>query len=257
MASVNSTSNNGQIQQTQIDSGATVDGGDKVNKTSSGVGGGENLTVEKGQSQGDPQGVANGHDIDQPPAPGADPNMETPMQNMDDSSWDETCDVYALIHTALQENAKAQNEMQKESNDMETENLEQYMDSQDKLADDTKTLAMNQGTAQMVSGVTTAVGGVAAGATAGSPALSGAINSGTGGLAGTATGIEGMADAGLQGDIKLDEKECTIAQNAQQKSADLRQSHGKSFDKTEEAMSETKRQQGDLYNAQAQAMRGS
>lgn len=238
--------------QTQVGTETKVDGGVT---TSAGVSNNPNLTVETSTDTPSNGNSMEQHEIQNPPDGSVDPSMKTPMQNMDDARWDETCDIFALIHKALRENAKATNEMEVEANAQSVEDLEDFMAAQDKLASDTTKLARNQGIAQTVGGAVSMGGGVAGGATAKSMGVSMSVNSAAGGGGGIATGIEGIVDASLQGDLKLEEKESTVAQAAQQKSAGLRDKHGQTFDKIMSAEESIRQQNASVVSSQQQAIR--
>ena len=235
-----------------------VDGAKKASAaapvtTAKGIADGQDLMVETSDQHAVATG-AGSHECE-PPAPGADPGLKTPMQNLDDPSWNKTCDIFALIHRALADNNKVQNDLAREQDANSVKELMDYMKSQDKLAADTVEASKAQGIAQAVGGGLAIAGGVGGGFASASPALSASFNSAGGASSGMATGIESAVDAPLQGEMKDDQKEATVAEAAQHKSESLRDKHSGTFSKGMNAEEAISQQRSAMFSAQEQALR--
>ncbi len=217
--------------------------------------GGENVVIQQQIDKPDLAQVDQ-HDIDNPPAPGVDANKATSLHDMDAASWNPTCDIYALIHNALAENAKQQNETKHEMGTYEALSVADQLHDANELAKKTAKAAKDAAIAQTIGGAVSAGVSVAgAGAAMKRSSLGNAVTGAGQSSSGLATGIQGWVDAGLQGDIKRLEGQQSLDAHIVQKNGELRGDYGQSFSKTLGAEDELRRQQGEVYNAASQAMR--
>ena len=242
-------------QQPDVDGKAKVEGGVGGVAAGKGVAGDDGLVIENADDAPGVGAPGPTHEIDAP-KPGADANMPTPMQDMNHEGWLDFKAIWLMIHIAGFDTMRELNEIQEKASENEVMELKDYIKAQDDLADDTKESETNKGWAQIAAGTAGIVGGLGGVYAGSSNAALGQAFSGVGSSAGgLGTAIETEWDAGLQGQLKTDEKESTVAQTAMQKSGDLWQKYGSAFAKTLDTDSEVRRSQADMYNAQTSALK--
>lgn len=240
-------------QQQGVDNRTAIDGGAEPIQTGKGIVGG-GLIIETSHNPSVVAAAGVTHDIDVPPRPGANPNMPTPMDSMDDPSWQPSRDIMAALQEAISHTHKELNKLDVDANTDAVQNLKEYIDSMNQQAADTKELAEHQAIAQTVAGFVGIAGGVGAIGTSGNLALSQGVGSVGGGASSLSTAIEGAADAGLQGDLKTDEKDTAVAQDAMGRSSDLWRKFGEALDKAMSAESDTTRTKAELASIAMNAM---
>ncbi|MCG8691237.1 MAG: hypothetical protein MI806_08505 [Minwuiales bacterium] len=240
-------------QQQGVENRTAIDGGAEPIQTGKGIVGG-GLIIETSHNPSVVAAAGVTHDIDVPPGPDANPNMPTPMDSMDDPSWQPSRDIMAALQEAISHTHKELNKLDVDANTDAVQNLKEYIDSMNQQAADTKELAEHQAIAQTVAGFVGIAGGVGAIGTSGNLALSQGVGSVGGGASSLSTAIEGAADAGLKGDLKTDEKDTTVAQDEKGGSRDLWQKFNESLNNEARAESEITQMKGEMASMTSSAL---
>lgn len=213
----------------------------------------EGVTIEQANGEGDPvPGSEHGCET---PAPGADPTLKTPMQDLLDKKWDETADIFSLLRFFASENATEMSDLEVQSTQDSNNQFSKLIEGKIELADLKK--AQSTFNAWMT-GLDGGVKGLTAGgqlATAGNVGHNAATTS----AGGVGSDLVGSIKTGLDGRrqqaIDLAEKDLSVFDHSQQGSDKLRGKFGSAFSDAMKALQQVTQDKATSMSAAINGLR--